>query len=98
MFRQALLILGLLAILLGLFLSAIGLALPLGIYLCLTGVIVTGALLIERRGYRPSVNRAGGKWQETNERFIDPVSGHLIVVRYNPETGERDYVDKGMAE
>jgi hypothetical protein len=97
-FRQLLLSLGLTIFLLGVFLIVIGLAIPFGLYLCVAGLILAFGILLERRGYRPRVNRASGQWRETGERFIDPVSGHLIVVRYNPETGERDYVDAGMAE
>jgi hypothetical protein len=97
-FRQLLLGVGLTLFLLGIFCTVIGLALPFGLYLCASGAILTFGVLFERRGYRPHVNRNSGQWQETNERFIDPVSGHLIVVRYNPETGERDYVDKGVAK
>lgn len=98
MFRRLLLSLGLTLFLLGVLLSVIGLALPLGIYMIVTGAILALGVLFERRGYRPRVDRTRGQWQETSERFIDPVSGHLIVVRYNPETGERDYVDKGVAK
>ena len=98
MVRTALLILGPAAIVLGVLLLAAGIAVPAGFYLCIIGLIVTVALLIEQRGYRPHVDHTRGQWQETDERFIDPASGHLIVVRYNPDTGERDYVDKGVAE
>lgn len=98
MFRQLLLSLGCTIFLVGVLLFVIGLALPFGLYLCATGAILALGVLFERRGYRPRVNRASAQWQETSERFIDPVSGHLIVVRYNPETGERDYVDKGVAK
>ena len=98
MFRRLLLGLGGAGFLFGVVLTVVGLALPLGIYLMITGAILAIGVLVERRGYRPRVNRDSGQWQETSERFIDPVSGHLIVVRYNAETGERDYVDKGVAE
>lgn len=98
MFRRLLLGLGCAGFLFGVVLTVVGLALPLGIYLMITGAILAIGVLFERRGYRPRVNRDSGQWQETSERFIDPVSGHLIVVRYNSETGERDYVDKGVAE
>ena len=36
---------------------------------------------------------AGSGWQSTGERFVDPTSGKLIEVRYNPKSGERAYVD-----
>ena len=62
-------------------------------YLAINGVVVAGAVLFERRGYRPLLDQAHGEWQQTGERFIDPVSGHLMEVRYNPSTGQRDYVE-----
>lgn len=95
MLRRALVGLGGVAIVGGVLLIAAGFAFPTGIDLLGAGVIVTLALLFERRGYRPRVNRANGQWESTDERFIDPTSGHLIEVRYNPESGERDYVDIG---
>ena len=98
MLRLLLLGLGCTLFLFGVLCTVIGLALPFGLYLCISGAILALGVLFERRGYRPRVNRDSGRWQETSERFIDPVSGHLIVVRYNPETGERDYIDKGVAK
>jgi hypothetical protein len=36
--------------------------------------------------------RAGGAaWQSTGERFVDPSTGALTEVTYNPQTGERSY-------
>jgi len=98
MLRGCLVLVGVAGAALGVFMLVTGSAIPAAIDLLATGVIVVLALLFERRGYRPDVNRAQGPWEETSERFVDPVSGHLIVVRYNPETGERDYVDRGTAE
>jgi hypothetical protein len=40
---------------------------------------------------------AGSGWQRTAERFVDPTSGRLVEVRYNPQTGERAYVDANEA-
>lgn len=64
-------------------------------YLLLNGVIVLAALAFERRRYRPAVDSARGHWQLTGERFVDPSSGRTMEVRYNPTTGERDYVEAG---
>lgn len=63
------------------------------IYLLINGVVVLGALAFERRRYRPVVDTTRGQWQLTGERFVDPTSGRTMNVRYNPATGERDYVD-----
>jgi hypothetical protein len=65
----------------------------LALYLGASGVLIAGGILIERRGYRPRVDRTRGRWQATGERFMDPTTGKLMEVRYNPETGERDYVE-----
>ena len=62
------------------------------IYLAVNGALIAGGILFERRGYHPRVDRTGGGWQPTGERFVDPTSGQMLEVRYNPETGERDYV------
>lgn len=85
---------GLLCLTLALVLIALGAA-PLIVvaYLLVNGIGVTTAVLVERRGYRPRIDRDRGRWERTGERFIDPSSGHLIEVLYNPQTGQRDYVD-----
>ena len=41
----------------------------------------------------PSPGRPGTRPREaTGERFLDPTTGRLMEVRYNPMTGQRDYV------
>ena len=67
-------------------------------YLAASGIVVAGAILFERRGYHPRVDRTQGKWQPTGERFVDPTTGQMVEVRYNPQTGERDYVEPGSSE
>lgn len=64
-------------------------------YLVLGGLVLLTSILFERRGYRPRVDRGRGRWQATGERFVDPASGERVEVRFNPETGERDYVEDG---
>jgi hypothetical protein len=98
MLRGALLGLGCAAIIAGVLLIAVGFAFPAGVEVLGAGVILAIVLLFERRGYRPKVDRLAGRWEQTSERFIDPVSGHVIEVRYNPDTGERDYVDTGVTK
>jgi len=34
----------------------------------------------------------GGEWRPTDEKFVDPESGQLVTVWYDPKTGERRYV------
>lgn len=66
-------------------------ALSLGVYLALDGLILVGAILLERKRYRARVDRTRGSWQSTGERFVDPATGRFMEVFYNPTTGERDY-------
>ena len=98
MLRGSLIVVSLIAAVVGALLVSAGQAVPAAIELLATGLVVVFALIFERRGYHPQVDRSVGHWEATTERFIDPVSGHLIEVLYNPETGERDYVDKGQAD
>jgi hypothetical protein len=61
------------------------------LYLVFNGALIVGGLTFERR-YRPARHLGQGEWQATGERFVDPTSGKLMEVRYNPATGERAYV------
>lgn len=66
-------------------------ALWLVLYLAVNGIILVSAVLLERKRYRARVDRTRGYWQPTGERFVDPATGRLMEVSYNPTTGERDY-------
>ncbi|HLW02221.1 MAG TPA: hypothetical protein VKT82_26435 [Ktedonobacterales bacterium] len=70
----------------------------LALYLAGSGVVLVAGILFERRGYHPRIDRTRGRWQPTGERFVDPTTGKLVEVRYNPETGERDYVESDTPE
>jgi hypothetical protein len=59
----------------------------------LGGLIILGGTLFEARRYRARVSRTTG-WQDTPEKFVDPTTGKLMRVRFNPQTGERDYVEE----
>ena len=61
------------------------------IYLAVSGALIAGGILFERRGYHPHVSQTGGNWQRTGERFVDPTTKREVEVYYNPQTGERDY-------
>jgi hypothetical protein len=91
--RRWLIGLGVLYLAVGAYLLSIHVALVLAIYLVIGGALLAGSIVLERRGYRPRVHHARGRWQRTGERFVDPSSGRLVEVRYNPDTGEREYVD-----
>ena len=65
------------------------------LWLLVNGCVLIGAVVFERWRYRPSIDRSKGRWQPTGERFVDPSTGRLVDVFYNPDTGERDYVEVG---
>jgi hypothetical protein len=72
-----------------------GLGCPLGaiLRLAVPGSILLFALLVERWRYKPVASRRPGPdWIATDERFVDPESGQLVAVFYQPSTGERRYV------
>ena len=91
MLRRALLAVGGLLLLLAAVFATHPDAWGLVVYCGLYGLLLVGGILFERYQYRPNVSRRG-PWQPTGERFVDPGTGKLMEVLYNPETGERDYV------
>jgi hypothetical protein len=93
--RRAVLGLGALALLLGLLLIALGQLAAGGIQLLLLGAVTVLGVLLEARRYRGGGRSSGG--QATSERFVDPTTGRLTEVRYDPTTGDRQYVDVGPA-
>jgi hypothetical protein len=68
-------------------------ALILGGYLVIVGAVLIGSIVFERQRYRPRRKSAQGASEPTGERFIDPTSGRLMDVRFDPSTGAREYVD-----
>jgi hypothetical protein len=65
---------------------------PAAIELAIVGLLIIGGTLLERRYHTPKPTPEQ-EWKSTGERFVDPTSGKLVDVRYNPATGERAYVD-----
>jgi hypothetical protein len=49
----------------------------------------------ERWRYRKAPAPPGARWQRTEERFADPISGEELEVQYDPVSGERRYVRRG---
>ncbi|MGC8485336.1 MAG: hypothetical protein ACP5O6_06835 [Candidatus Baltobacteraceae bacterium] len=66
---------------------------PLGSEWFIIGAIVLVAVIFEGSHYRPKIDRNAAGWEPTGERFVDPTSGKLVEVRYNPTSGERDYIE-----
>jgi hypothetical protein len=56
------------------------------------GLVLLLAVVFERWRYTQRGETDVGEWQATPERFIDPESGKLMQVLYQPVTGERRYV------
>lgn len=65
-------------------------------------VLILGVLVAISAALEPIYGRADGKpagagWQSTDEKFIDPETGKLVTVWFDPETGERRYVEESEA-
>src|SRR4051812_21243939 len=99
MLRNAVIGLGVLYLLIALVLVLLGVTTPfLIIYLVVMGLLIAGGVIFERSKYRPQVRRDTGYWQDTGERSVDPATGRVTRVMYNPVTGERDYVELDAAD
>lgn len=88
-------------------------ALALGVLVAIGGVLlwragagpmifVFGALMVITAALEPVYGRANGKprgasWHRTDERFVDPETGKLVSVWFDPDSGERRYVDESVA-
>lgn len=61
--------------------------------LIIGGLLLVVGLAIERWRYKPLL-RSGPDpgWQDTGERFVDPGSGELTAVYFDPQRGERHYL------
>jgi hypothetical protein len=57
------------------------------------GLLLVVGLAIERWRYKPLLRTgADPRWKDTGERFVDPGSGQLTAVYFDPLRGERHYV------
>jgi hypothetical protein len=88
MLRAILILIGL--VLLGLGLLAVRSSGMAGLPPLAAGVLLLLGTLFEGR-YRPRVRSSTDGWEPTGERFVDPGTGKLVDVVYNPKTGEREY-------
>jgi len=63
--------------------------------LTIPGAVLLFGLLVEHWRYKPLSTRSPGlDWVPTKERFVDPESGQLVTVFYQPSTGERRYISR----
>lgn len=92
MLRNVVLAAGLLMLVGGLVTAAAGVA-GASLWLLIVGGTITAGTLLERVVYKPlQREKPGTGWVKTAERFVDPDTGQLVDVFYNPATGERKYV------
>ena len=56
------------------------------------GTLLTLGTVFERWRYKPAKAAGTARGSATGERFIDPETGALMDVYYDPSTGERSYV------
>jgi len=63
-----------------------------GPMLLIVGGVALVTVLIERSYALAHARPLGADWRATDERFIDPETGKLVTVWYNPASGERRYV------
>ena len=66
-------------------------------------LFVIGALaivtsIVERTYGAPTAARPNAGLRPTDERFVDPESGLLVTVWFDPKTGERRYVADGETQ
>jgi hypothetical protein len=59
--------------------------------LAVFGILILVGTFFEKH-YRER-RAAGSGFEKTDERFVDPTTGKLIEVHYDPSTGRRAYVD-----
>jgi hypothetical protein len=87
------------ALLLGAALAAVtGLFVLLLPQLLIGGVLLIVGLAIERWRYKPvGKARPDPRWSDTGERFVDPESGAMVAVYFDPTDGSRHYVDARLA-
>jgi hypothetical protein len=70
-----------------------------GPVLSVIGAVMLVTAILER-SYGKLVGRPRGEnWRPTDEKFVDPETGRLVTVWFDPATGDRRYVaDEGGSE
>jgi hypothetical protein len=63
-----------------------------GLFMMICGLVVAATAILEPAYGRLVQRPAGHDWRATDEKFIDPETGLLVTVWYDPVTGDRRYV------
>ncbi len=92
MLRRVLLVIASIIAASGAALLVVGVVGP-GIEALLAGGVVVAGIIFERR-YGNNQRLADARWQPTGERFSDPTTGKEVEVLYDPQSGERRYVER----
>lgn len=66
---------------------------PLAVEWVAFAILLSAGLFFERH-YRGAAARPKDVLQSTGEKFVDPSTGKLTEVLYDPKTGERIYREK----
>ena len=67
-----------------------------GPVLLAVGAVMLVTAILERSYGNLAGRPSGGEWRATDEKFIDPETGRLVTVWFDPATGDRRYVaDEG---
>jgi hypothetical protein len=65
---------------------------PILPHLLVLGLMLTAGIVWERWRYKASERAVLPDWTATGERFVDPGSGVMMEVYFDPRSGERHYV------
>ena len=63
-----------------------------GLQLLIVGGLIFVGTAFESWRYRKGSGPPSARWQQTDEKFADPISGEVMDVQYDPASGERRYV------
>jgi hypothetical protein len=66
-------------------------------------IMILGVVVIVTAAVEPIYGRAtnrplGSNWRPTDEKFVDPDTGKLLTVWFDPATGDRRYVEDASAD
>ena len=66
-----------------------------GPFLLILGIVVALTAALEPIYGRAAAKPVNSGWRPTDEKFVDPDTGQVVTVWFDPDTGERRYVGDG---